>query len=708
VSSSPTLFDMSGTNVNSDQYSEWRPDDPPILNGAKEIIIDYETTGLRWWDGHRAIGVSYYIPADGRTGYLPYRHKQGPNIDEAVMIRWHKEQLKDVRITNANTRFEVHIARNDGVDLEEQGCQVSDVQHYAALLDDHRRKFSLEKLCEDFLSDEVKVKTIDGVELDPTRMQEYHPGMVAVRGMADVRQVHKLKEVMWPRLDAEDLQRVRQLEDDIIYPVCEMEKNAQPVDVTKLKRWRQEAEEEHMRCLYRMARTVGFQVNPDSGKSMARLFQHLGIPITSFTPVTYDEDGTKRGGAPSFTAAVLDAINHPVIEDVKRAGRLADVLSKALVKYDKTISQDGLLRYALHQLRSDEGGTISGRFSSSAFTNVGEDELRSVGANIQQVMAVSKQRVQWGFDEDDDSHDEEIYAIKELFIPGNGLFLESDAAQIEYRIFASRAGTPKVLEAYAKNPWLKFHHLVWEMLKPYKPDLTYKHQKNLNFAYVYGAGLAKIALMMGFITEQEFTELHRQYPKGIPSDHPKLATALQIKRIYEQQLPEVPLLLQRAAHLAKSQCDDRCNRRDELHAKYPHQGFVRTVMGRRMRFPNGNRLHKALNGVIQGDGAEINKTKIVELHRARKYTGLKMRMTVHDAITGDVPDAESARRVDEVLNRQSFTEFQVPILWETKTGNNWAKVNPLSRGHENHPRDVPDATRPGSPPVKSVKLHGDL
>jgi DNA polymerase I-like protein with 3'-5' exonuclease and polymerase domains len=655
----PTLFDMSGTNVNSDRYQDWRPEAPPTLNGAKEIIIDYETNGLRWWDGHHAIGASYYIPADGRTGYLPYRHKQGPNLDEATVIRWHKEELKNVKITNANTRFEVHIARNDGVDFEEQGCEVSDVQHYAALLDDHRHRFSLEALCNDYLTDEVKVKTIDGVELDPSRMQEYHPGMVAVRGMADVRQVHKLKQVMWPMLDAQDLQRVRQLEDDVIYPVCEMEHNAQPLDIVKLKRWRQEAEEEHLRCLYKVARAVNFQVNPDSGKSLTRLFQHLKIPITDFTPVTYDEDGTKRGGAPSFTAAVLKRIDHPVIRDIERAGKLADLLSKALVKYDKTVSEDGLLRYALHQLRSDEGGTISGRFSSSAFTNVGEDG--AVGANVQQVLAYEKQVATYG----------DEYIIQELFVPTSGLMLTADAMQIEFRIFSSYAKNQKILEAYRKNPFLKFHHLIWELLKPYRSDLTYKQTKNINFAVCYGAGLAKIALMMELITEAQFVQLHKDYPKGIPSSHPWLATALGVKRIYDERLPEVSPLIQRAAHLAKKVCDDRCNPRDELHSKYPHQGFVRTVLGRRARFENNYRLHSAFNRIAQGSGGDIMKRKLVELHRQRKHTGLKMRMTIHDSVTGDVPDQESAKRVDTILNEQSFPEFEVPILWETKTGPNW-------------------------------------
>ncbi len=37
-----------------------------------------------------------------------------------------------------------------------------------------------------------------------------------------------------------------------------------------------------------------------------------------------------------------------------------------------------------------------------------------------------------------------------------------------------------------------------------------------------------------------------------------------------------------------------------------------TVLGRRSRFPNRERLHKALNGIVQGGAADVMKQKLVE------------------------------------------------------------------------------------------------
>ena len=82
------------------------------------------------------------------------------------------------------------------------------------------------------------------------------------------------------------------------------------------------------------------------------------------------------------------------------------------------------------------------------------------------------------------------------------------------------------------------------------------------------------------------------------------------------------------------------------------------------------RLHKALNGVIQGGAADIMKRKIIELHRERKYTQFLMRFPVHDEINGDIPDEHHAKRVEEILNEQT-TPTKVPILWGADTGESW-------------------------------------
>ena len=636
--SQPSLLDVLDDDASRLRPNDWVPREPPTLDGIHDIQIDTETTGLRWWDGDRPIGISICLP-DGTTQYLPWGHRGGGNLDEATVKRWALNELKGKRITNLNTRFDIHMLRAWGVDLEAQGNEVSDVGHYAALLDDHRQFFSLDSIMQDYLQ-RGKV----GKELNAERMADYHAGEVAPRAEGDVRGVHDLIKVMWPLLDEQNLQRVRQLEDEVIYVVCEMEKNGSPIDQELLEKWIKESGLKLEEYLQRIKKAVGFSINPDSPNDMEAVFGKFGLPITR-----------TKTGRPSFTDLILKNIDHPVIHDIRYAGKLISLRSKYLVRDKQVVGSDGILRYALHQLRSQkdewgyagEAGTVTGRFSSTA---IGKNE----GVNIQQRMKLAKQRVAWGFDEKDGSHDEEIYPIRRLHIPAPGnQWLSSDAMQIEYRIFANYAQNPRVLAAYAEDPMTKFHDLVQAMLLPYKPDLTYRKCKDCNFAKVYGAGLKKLALMLEFITAEEFAELTKQ---RVSNDHPKLAKALEIDNLYNKLLPEVKPLLRQASDLAES------------------RGWVQTIMGRRSRFPDRKRIHKAFNSVDQGSGADIMKTKLVELHRARKYTGFLMRFTVHDEVDGDTQMPETAERVAEVLNAQSFPELgKVPILWETGVGPNWAE-----------------------------------
>src|SRR5712692_1718081 len=642
----PSLYDTL-QHIAPTPRSTWEPDIPPSLDGIHEITLNCETTGLRWFDHDRPIALSLGL-LGGRSFYLPWGHRGGGNLSEETVKRWAQRELRGKLITNINTRFDVHMLRVWGIDLEAQGNEVSDVSHYAALLDDHRQHLSLDALIEDYFHETPIPR------LDESRMADYHASEAAPRAQYNVTAVNCLKRVMWPLLDAQDLQRVRTLEDKVIYVVCEMEKNGSPIDVELLERMIQESQKQLETYLLQIAHEVGFSVNPDSPIDQERVFRQLNIPL----------EQTSTGRA-SFTDTVLQHIDHPMIQLMRRAGKLASLRSKFLIATRDAMGSDSMLRYALHQLRATrddmgEAGTVTGRFSSTAI-------VLGVGCNIQQRMKATKQRASFGYDEYDASHDDEIFLVRTLHIPKSGFLFTSDMDQAQYRIFAHYVNNPQVVEAYQHDPSLSFHTFMQDRLKPHV-TLTYGAQKNLNFAILFGAGLAKMALMLGHITAAEFQQI-RQTKNYY--NHPKLAQTREVKRIYDREIPEVPLLLARAAHLAKPTCDDRCHHGDLLHRTFEHKGYVRTLLGRRMRFPTGERLHKAFNSIDQGTEADVMKQKLVELHEARHQTGLVLRITNHDEVVGDIPDREHANLVHELLNRQSVP-LRVPLTWTTTIGPNWA------------------------------------
>jgi DNA polymerase I-like protein with 3'-5' exonuclease and polymerase domains len=162
--------------------------------------------------------------------------------------------------------------------------------------------------------------------------------------------------------------------------------------------------------------------------------------------------------------------------------------------------------------------------------------------------------------------------------------------------------------------------------------------------------MRKMASMLEFITHEEYEKLMKMRNWR---DSPLMVTALEINEIYNREIPEVQPLMDLASEIAGN------------------RGHIRTLLGRRARFPEKKKIHKALNRRIQGSAADINKIKLVEIHEARKETGFLLRFTVHDEMDGDTPDRRCTIMVREILNRQSI-KTPVPILWDVETGPNWA------------------------------------
>lgn len=635
-----SLAQMLGHASHVEWKAEWPPD---ALDDERELIFNFETNGLQWYNGHRPIGFTVGTLDGQRRWFMPFGFKGGGNLPEDKVKERAKNLLRGKRLTNTHTSFDCHMSREWGVDLEELGCEVSDIQHYAALLDDHRKRFALDVLAKDY------GVPMEILRVDESQMDEYAASQVAPRAEYQTTLVAQLREKMWPLLDKENLQRVRQLEDEVIFATVEMEKNGAPIDLELMDDYGKRCRRKHQDLLWEIAKECGFAFD-HTNPTWQRLFEYCKIPITR-TKKKEGEKDSKDDGKPSFADAVITHASglHPLIAKGQLASQYASLDSKVFSAYPKLIGADGILRFDINQLRGDDGGTVSGRFS--------------IGW-VQQVPNKGNHTAVFGDD----------LFPRRLYIPGKGYrYVASDAEQIEYRIFASLAQNQKVLEAYRKDPRASFHRMIMAMILPYKADMVYENLKSLNFMKLYGGRLVKIALMMGFITPDEADEI---YERRTQKTDPRLVQAREIEAIYNRELPEVDPMIQWASHLAMSKCNKFCRPGDPLHTRAQHQGYVETILGRRSRFPNEYKLYIALNRIIQGDAAEVNKRKLVELRKRRKETHALLRMTVHDEVCHSVPEEvlePSLAIIDETLNYQSFPEFVVPILWKTEHGNNWAE-----------------------------------
>ncbi len=631
------------------------PDAPPERLGERRICLDFETDGLEWWNGSKAVGAAYLFPESGRRGYVSWGHKGGGNsCDEAAGVRWLQREIRDLHVDNSNTKFDIHISRATGADLVTQNCTFGDVGHRAALLDDHRFRFGLDQLAHDFLGpDRGKFQL---PVTDKGRLHELPAWTVSPYAVEDVSLVNDLVNATQPDIVEEELLDVLDLEQKIIPVVVEMEKNGAFLDVEKLFRWREEARREYEELLFKVYKATGVRVtSPDKNAELQAVFKARGIPIDTFTDA----------GRPSFTGDVMKrAAEHDAcIGDLLYAAQLGDLETKYLGKYCNTVRQsDGWIRYNLHQLRNgtDENnkkGAVSGRFSSAG------DEHG--GFNVQQVVSPKKQKTHnWCTK----------YIIRNLFMPAKGkTWLAIDASQIEYRIFAHFADDPEILAAYAADPRTDYHDRVQIMLQRAKPDIERKHTKITNFCKLFGSAEIKFCYTLELIGDREFKRLEKEYnvmespearkkwngrwnerTEAIRAES-SLKAGIEIFDLYDREFPAAKRTLDLAKATAKS------------------RKYVKTHLGRRARFPHGKRAHSALNRAVQGTAADINKRVLVEVYERREELGLTMRMTVHDEIDSDLDDPKEFDHIMDVCNHQ-YVPLKVPILWDGEMGPSWGEA----------------------------------
>jgi len=655
--------DAFAVHLTTPRPDGWQPHVPVARQASDGHIVrlDFETNGLKWWDGDKPVGFSYWWKASGRHGYVAFGHKGGGNIPEETAQRWCRENLPGCHLDNANTKFDIHQSRAWGVDLVKLGMTFGDVAHRAALLDDLRFTFGVDQLAKDFLGEDAGKYDLN--IRDKGRLHELPAWAVEPYAIQDVALVDQLCTAMDPLLLAQDLGRVHQLEQDIIKVVVEMEMNGCYLDMDTLDQWVIDVKREYEDALFRIKRASGIVVDSvDSAKTAQRIFEARSIPLV-YLP----------SGRPSFTQDIVKraAANDPVIADFLYAGYLADLESKYIGKYSRTVRRsDGWIRFNLHQLRSgrDEHsnfGTVSGRFSSA-----GDD---NGGFNVQQVVSPKKQK---------DKDWCKKFIVRNLFKPANGKrWLAVDADQIEYRIFAHYSNDEDVLARYvdpvgmplAQMRELKlgrftdYHDVVGEILKRAKPNITRKHTKITNFCKLFGASLIKFAWTLETISDAVFNELDEKYQiakwqrakrgerEAAIRQEPALAEAIEVFDAYDNQFPAAKRTLEQAKWTARD------------------RGYVRTILGRRARFPRKQRLHSALNRAVQGTAADINKRVLVEVYNRREELGLTMRMTVHDEVDCDLADEGMMPKIEETFNTQ-YVPLKVPILWSAEVGPSWGEA----------------------------------
>ena len=342
--------------------SEWVPPlELPEIFDAKQIAVDVETkdpnlksNGPGWPTGDGEV-VGYAIAVDGWSGYIPIRHEHGGNLDEKIVNRW----LKKVFESPADKIM--HNAQYDAGWIKQMGFDINgriiDTMLIASILDENRFSYSLNAIAYDVLG---KVKSEKGLTeaarsfgLDPKAEMFKMPAMyVGPYAEGDAELTLELWNYFQVELGKEDLWQIANLELDLLPCLVDMTWRGVRIDQDKVERTRNALLKKEKQVLKKIKDLVGSDVEIWAAASIAKAFDQLNIPY----PRT-------EKGSPSFTKLFLTDHTHELPQLIVEARNLNKTSGTFINTIMKHCHADGRIHSHINQIRSDDGGTVSGRIS---------------------------------------------------------------------------------------------------------------------------------------------------------------------------------------------------------------------------------------------------------------------------------------------------------------------------------------------------------
>jgi DNA polymerase I-like protein with 3'-5' exonuclease and polymerase domains len=605
------------------------PNEYKDLSGYPEIAIDLETRddgineGLgAGWAMNKGYVIGFAVAVDGWQAYYPFKHLGGGNMIEPQVIKY----MKDV-CALPNTKI-FHNAQYDIGWLGAMGIKVNgpivDTMVAAALIDESRYSFALNNLAKEYIG-EMKAET-DLIEaakdhgVDPKaemwKLPAEHVGFYAEQ---DARITYRLWQVFKHELHKQNLITTWEMESDLLPILIQMRQRGVRVDVGKAEILAREFVAREKVVLSEIKKLIGKDVDIWAARNIADAFDKLHI--------TYPR--TEKTGEPSFTQNWL--INSPhkiskLIVQAREINKFHSTFLNSIMKYN----HKGRIHAEINQLRSDQGGTVSGRISMS-------------NPNLQQLPARNKE---FG------------PMIRGLFLPEEGYKWGSfDYSQQEPRMVVHYAasigegyeGSQELVKAY-ENATADFHQTVADLV-----GIERSQAKTIGLGLMYGMGKNKLANSLGLSKEEAEVLISK----------------------YNRKVPFVKLLSDRCMKKANSEGVIRTKkgRKCRFDLWEPMDFGIHTPE----KFENASAkygannikrafTYKALNRLIQGSAADQTKQAIVSCYEQ----GYLPILQIHDELCFNVKPGDEIK-IKEIM--ENCMEFKVPSVVDISLGDDFGQAS---------------------------------
>ena len=553
---------------------------------------------------------------------------------------------------------------------------IVDTMIAASVIDENRMRYSLDSLAKDYLNDskykhDLADKALDehGISDPMLNMHKLPWSLVKDYAEQDVnltlRLWNKFEKIIKTPVETESkskktLENIFNLETRLFPCLVDMRFKGVRIDKKKAETLGKDLEKRKERIVRGIKKRTGIAIEIWAAKSIQKLLVQQDIKDYKKTP---------KSGQVSLSKNYLDSHSNIFLRLIARARQ-----------YDKLINVfvDGILKFVhkgrvhaeINQIRSDRGGTVTGRFS-----------MRN--PNLQQIPARGK----YG------------NIIRSLFLPEEGHQWGSfDYSQQEPRLVIHYAlkngmrGVEDLAEQYHEDPKTDFHALVAGLAK-----ITRTQAKTINLGLFYGMGKNKLAHTLE-LNDDESKELFDQYHRKVPFIR-ELSFGLQK---FAERNKNIFTLEDRFCRFDKWEPVDKewdQERKIFVYSEYEEiDGKDQIVknpvpiltlkqaknhyLANRSRNQAANDpnceyfekhykpafTYKALNRLIQGSAADMTKKAMVELHKK----GIVPHIQIHDELCISVDSEEKAKMIKETMKKAVI--LLIPNKVNCKRGENWGTI----------------------------------
>jgi len=643
------------------------------LKDVDTVAIDIETydpnlktkgSGAIRKDGF-VCGIA--VATNNDIAYFPLRHSDTDIAYDRIEKIW--QVLNDKIFQNKKITKVFHNAMYDvcwirAVTGKMIKGRIVDTMIAASVIDENRFRYSLDSLSKDYLNEEkykydLQQKTLEwsgGTVKDPmTNMHKLPASIVKEYAKQDVNLTYKLwnlfnkkiDEVLYTKDDGEQktCRQIFELETKLFLCLVEMKFKGVKIDVAKAIEFGRHLKKRTKQIVDAIESVTTIKVDIWAAASIKNLLDNRRIKDYKVTP---------KSKMPQLPKDYLKTHSDKCLRMIAKAR-----------EYDKAVNTfiDGLLEYVhdgrihadINQIRSDSGGTVTGRFSMS-------------NPNLQQIPSkgyIGKK-------------------MRELFIPEDGKKWGSfDYSQQEPRIVVHYAiklglpGTESLADEFDRDD-ADFHQIVADMA-----NISRKQAKTINLGLFYGMGKIKLQKELGLDQRQAkelFNEYHSRVPFVRQLSQELIEFAKENKLLFTlhdrfcrfdkwettnkewnpetNRFNEVPLYTEQQAREAF---------KAEMLDKFKENKIDPNYMDYFERYYTPAFTYKALNRLIQGSAADMTKKAMVDLYEK----GIIPHIQIHDELCFSTTDHES-KLIKSIMEETIPLEVKNKVDYES--GPNWGTI----------------------------------